>query len=119
MRIAALGLAAILGLSVGTAVSAAEPDPASVQAPIQGASVLGDKGRSGPDGWAWAPVTRDQSASGKAQGETAANVNSAPNAHASNDAGKSLPPGQDPGTPAATSASGPGVLDGSASLRRP
>ena len=113
-----IGLMVVLAGALTVQVAQAA-DPASVQAPVKGSDVMGDKGRSGPDGWAWAPVTRDQSASDKAPGETASAVRSAPNAQASNDAGKALSPGQDPGTPAATEAHGPGTLDSAAAARRP
>ena len=120
MRVWQASVGAMVGLVVCSgAVLAAEPDPAAVQAPVKGVDVMGDKGRSLPDGWAWAPVTRDQSATGKAAGETASAVHGAPNTQASNESGKSLSPGQDPGTPAATQNAGPGVMDASANTRRP
>lgn len=103
----------------GRVANAASPDPASVQAPIHGVTVMGDKGRSGPDGWVQAPVTRDQAPVGKAPGETEAAVHSAPDSQASGDAGKSLPPGQDPGTPAVAAAQGPGSIDAASSPRKP
>ena len=117
MWIQRIGVAAALcgALSLHAARAA---DPASVQTPIKGSDVMGDKGRSGPDGWSWAPVTRDQAPAGKAPGETTAAVHGAPNAMPSSGAGKSLPPGQDPGTPAATQA-GPGQLAGGADARKP
>ena len=43
-------------------------DPAAVQEPIKGSDVMGDKGRSGPDGWSWAPQVRDQVPADKATG---------------------------------------------------
>ena len=120
MRTWQTGFAALIGMAIGCgAAFAAGPDPASVQAPIKGVDVMGDKGRSGPDGWAWAPVTRDQSPTDKAAGETDAKTREAPNRQASNDAGKSLSPGQDPGTPAVTQNAGPGVTDANANNRRP
>ena len=118
MRSFTLGLAVALGCATPVVSFAADPDPAAVQAPIKGASVMGDKGRSGPDGWAWAPVTRDQSPTGKAAGETQASVQAAPNAKPASGASPTLPPGQDPGTPA-TPTSGPGVSDSVTSSTRP
>jgi hypothetical protein len=107
-------LLAIAALCLAPAVAAA----ASPQAPIVGQDVLGDKGRSGPDGWAQAPVTRNQAASGRAPGQTDAAIRSAPDAQPSGQEGKTLPRGQDPGAPA-VAASGPGVLDAPAPAPKP
>lgn len=114
-------LAIVIVLATAPALTswAASPDPAAVQAPIAGTDVMGDKGRSGPDGWAQAPVTRNQSATGAAVGETSSKVSAAPNTQGSNEAGKTLSPGQDPGTPAKVEAHGPGTMDAAANLRRP
>jgi len=87
------------------------PGARAQQTPIAGQSVLGDKSRSGPDGWSWAPIARDQAAAGKAPGQTDATVKAALNAQPGGDHGTNLPPGADPGTPARTDASGPGTLD--------
>ena len=95
------------------AADLAATDPSAVQAPIKGEDVMGDKGRTGPDGWSWAPQTRDQAPDDK-NNQTAANgrgdANSAPNPSQ----GKKMAPGDDPGTPAATDAHGPGTADSGA-----
>ncbi len=123
MRVRQFGWMLAAGVAMtgcnGAGALAAGPDPAAVQDPIQGTTVMGDKGRSGPDGWVQAPITRDQAPAGKAPGETDAAVHSALNAQASDGAGKSLPPGQDPGTPAVAAAQGPGSIDAASSPRKP
>jgi hypothetical protein len=78
-----------------------------VQTPIKGSTVMGDKGRPSPDGWSWAPQTRDQSASGPNPGNKSAQITPNTMPDPAETAGKTLPPGQDPGTPASTVASGP------------
>ncbi len=45
--------------------------------PIQGADAMSGKGRSGPDGWSWAPVSRTQGASADAPGEKASDAHHA------------------------------------------
>ena len=106
-----------IGLAVACAVAMAPPvraeDPATVQAPIKGADVMGDKGRTGPDGWSWAPQTRDQ-APADTGNKTAANGRGDANSQPNPNAGKKLAPGDDPGTPAATDAHGPGTTDSGA-----
>ena len=65
--------------------------------PIKGSDTMGDKGRSGPDGWIQAPVPRDAAAGGsdKAPGETKPGQAST----ASKSAGqKPMNAGDDPGT---------------------
>ena len=118
MRLHHIGLAAVAAGVMASATPAraadiAATDPSAVQAPIKGADVMGDKGRTGPDGWSWAPQTRDQ-APGDKNNQTAANgrgdANSAPNPSQ----GKKMAPGDDPGTPAATDAHGPGTTDSGA-----
>ncbi len=109
MRLQYIGLMMIFGAAlVGPAVHA---DETAQQAPIAGADVKGDKGRTGPDGWSWAPVTRNEAPSDKAPGQSAANAGSAPNTQPDPGAGKTLAPGDDPGTPMATQANGPGTQD--------
>jgi hypothetical protein len=78
------------------------------QRPIVGQNVMGDKSRSGPDGFTWAPVTRNQAPSGRAPGETHANA-----------AGANLPAGQDPGAPASVAASDPGTRDVPSARKKP
>lgn len=107
MTVAATGVA--LGLA-GTAL-AADPTPD----PIKGSTVMGDKGRSGPDGWSWAPVTRDQGAGAAAPGAGTQTPNKQPDPQA----GRSLPPGQDPGTPATAASAGPGTMNTAAGDRKP
>lgn len=96
-----------------TVAHAADPAPA----PIQGSSVMGDKGRSGPDGWASAPITRDKGAGAPAVGAGAATPT--PNTIPDPTAGRTLPPGQDPATPGTPASAGPGTLNTSAGDRRP
>jgi hypothetical protein len=73
--------------------------------PIKGIDTMGDKGRSGPDGWVQAPVSRDTAASGsdKASGETKPGPSSA---SALNN--KPMNAGDDPGTPADPKGASPG-----------
>ena len=107
MRTRWIGLTAMLGgLLVSAAALAADPPP---QDKIHGADVMGDKGRSGPDGWSWAPTTRDQTPKDQKGGQSAANA--APNTQPSPGEGKKLSAGDDPGTPAKTEARGPGTMD--------
>ena len=117
MRLRQLGLATIAAGLMGLAAPAwaADPaDPASVQAPIKGSDVMGDKGRTGPDGWSWAPQTRDQAPDAKGS-QTAANGGGGDlNSKRGPNEGKKLAPGDDPGTPAATDAHGPGTMDSGA-----
>jgi hypothetical protein len=105
---------ALGGCLVSPLVQAADP---SQQRPIAGQDVMGDKSRSGPDGWSWAPIARTQAASGRAPGQTEANQTKA-NMKASRE-GTTLPPGQDPGTPAATTPNGPGTLDAPSVVAKP
>ncbi len=111
MRLRWIGLAAACAVAIASPVRAA--DPAAAQAPINGSDVMGDKGRTGPDGWSWAPQTRDQ-APADTGNQTAANGRGALNAQPGPDQGKKLAPGDDPGTPAATDAHGPGTADSGA-----
>ena len=114
MRLHQMGLAAIAVGALAWAASArAADDPAAVQAPIKGADVMGDKGRTGPDGWSWAPQTRDQAPADK-NNQTAANGRGDANSMPAPSQGKKLSPGDDPGTPAATDAHGPGTTDSGA-----
>ena len=114
MRLHRIGLAAIAaGILASSPLARAADDPAAVQAPIKGADVMGDKGRTGPDGWSWAPQTRDQ-APGDKNNQTAANGRGDANSQPGPSEGKKLAPGDAPGTPAATDAHGPGTTDGGA-----
>ncbi len=66
--------------------------------PIQGADAMSGKGRSGPDGWSWAPVSRTQGASADAPGEKASDAHQA--AQQRKVAGTiDQSPGADPGAP--------------------
>ena len=112
MRVHRVGLATLMAVAVAAGPVRAA-DPVAGTAPIKGSDVMGDKGRSGPDGWSWAPQTRDQAPADK-QNQTAANGRGALNSEPAPDAGKKLPPGDDPGTPAATDAHGPGTMDSGA-----
>ena len=91
-----------IGIMAWTPLASAA-DPAAVQAPIKGSDVMGDKGRTGPDGWSWAPQTRDQ-----APADKSADKSSDPNSRPGPDTGKKLAPGDDPGTPVASGSHGPG-----------
>ena len=72
--------------------------------PLKGADVMGDKNRSGPDGWVQAPITRDEAPQlkTKAAGEPPSQAASVPPSH------KQLNPGDDPGTPIGNPGTGPG-----------
>ncbi len=110
MRLQWIGPATLAACVVIMASPARAADPAAVQEPIKGSDVMGDKGRTGPDGWSWAPQTRDQ-APGDKDNQTAANGRGALNSQPSPAEGKKLAPGDDPGAPAATDAHGPGTRD--------
>ncbi|WP_158809320.1 hypothetical protein [Beijerinckia sp. L45] len=66
--------------------------------PIHGADPTDDKGRSGPDGWVQAPVSRDAAANGsaKAPGESATSQTATGVTSAGS---KPMTSGEDPGTP--------------------
>ena len=110
MRVGPTGVAAAAMAILASASVARAADPASVQTPIKGSDTMGDKGRTGPDGWSWAPQARDQ-APGDKDNQTAANGRGAANSQPDGDTGKKLAPGDDPGTPVATEAHGPGTVD--------
>ncbi len=74
--------------------------------PIKGADTMSDKGRSGPDGWSWAPVSRTQGASANAPGEQKSDQQHAAQ-QAKVPATNSQSPGMDPGTPLPTRQPGP------------
>ena len=115
MRMHRIGLSAlVLAASMSVAWAA---DPVAGTAPIKGSDALGDKGRSGPDGWSWAPQTRDQAPTDKTDA-TATDGRGALNSQPGAAAAKSLKPGEDPGTPVATDSHGPGTLD-NAATRKP
>ena len=79
---------------------------AAAAAPIAGSDAMSGKGRSGPDGWSWAPVSRTQGASADAPGEKASDAHRASQQHAV--AGTiDQSPGADPGAPLATRQPGP------------
>ncbi len=77
IQIPLLLVAALVGGQATNGAAASRPRPAggssvlAQTAPIKGATVMGDKDRSGPDGWVQAPVTRDEApaASQKSAGE--------------------------------------------------
>ncbi len=112
MRLHRVGLAALMAVAA-VAAPARAADPVAGTTPIKGSDVMGDKGRSGPDGWSWAPQTRDQAPADKTN-ETAANGRGALNSQPGPDTGKTLKPGDDPGTPMATDSHGPGTIDSGA-----
>ena len=114
MRMPCIGLSALMLVAPMSLAWAA--DPVAGTAPIKGSDAMGDKGRSGPDGWSWAPQTRDQAPADKTN-ETAANGRGALNSQPAPDAGKTLKPGDDPGTPVATDSHGPGTID--SGVRKP
>ena len=96
----------LVGLVVAVpGARAADPTP---QAGIVGSDAMGDKSRSGPDGWSQAPMTRNEAPAGHAPGQSAATTAATPNAQPAPPGGKTLSPGQDPGTPAAPQSSSPG-----------
>ncbi len=109
-----LAALALGGCLVSPLAQAADP---SQQRPIAGQDVMGDKSRSGPDGFSWAPVARTRAASGRAPGQTDAHQTEA-NMKASRE-GTHLPPGQDPGTPAAAQPNGPGTRDAPSVVAKP
>ena len=113
MRLDRTALAAVAWCVASSAALAQTADPAAVQQPIKGADTMGDKGRTGPDGWSWAPQTRDQAPADK-DGRTAANGRGAANSLPGPNTAAKLAPGDDPGAPAATDAHGPGTIDGGA-----
>lgn len=111
------------GLGLGVALLAATAAPGQPARhdtsqtaqtdPITPSSVMGDKDRSGPDGWVQAPVTRDAAPAQKAK---AAGEPRDEAAQAASGAAKTvpasaepMPAGEDPGTPM-TPATGPGQL---------
>jgi len=110
---------AVLALGLCFIPPLAQAANPSQQTPIVGQDVMGDKSRSGPDGWSWAPMTRNQAPSGRAPGQTEARIKAAPDARAAPGEGKTLPAGQDPGAPAAIAPNGPGTLDAPSSKQKP
>jgi hypothetical protein len=77
---------------------------------VHGADPMDGKNRSGPEGYVWAPITRDQSPSGTSPTEAKGQPNrSALDARPVPDTGKSLSPGQDPGTAMPTPNTGKAV----------
>lgn len=96
-------LTASVMIFVALASAANAADPAAVQAPIKGSSALDGKGRSGPDGWSWAPQTRDQAPTDKSS--HAADLNSKGGTTPT----KTFAPGDDPGTPMSPINNGPGT----------
>src|SRR4051812_38519805 len=66
---------------------------------VHGADPMDGKNRSGPEGYVWAPISRDQAPSGTAPTEAQGQPNrSALDARPVPDTSKNLSPGQDPGT---------------------
>ncbi len=110
VRLHHIRVVAIAAIVLAPAVAARAADPSSVQKPVQGVDVMGDRGRTGPDGWSWAPQTRDQVPDHK-HNRTAANGRGAPNSQPGPNESTPLKPGDDPGTPAAPQAHGPGTMD--------
>ncbi len=114
MRMRHIGLSAlVLAGSVSLAWAA---DPVAGTAPIKGSDAMSDKGRSGPDGWSWAPQTRDQAPTDKTDA-TATDGHGALNSQPGPATAKTLKPGEDPGTPVATDSHGPGTLDSDATRK--
>lgn len=116
MRLHRIALAAAAAAAAFSA-AAQTVDPKAVQQPIKGSDATGDKGRTGPDGWSWAPQTRDQ-APADGSGQTAASGPRDANSLPGPNTAAKLAPGDDPGAPAATDAHGPGTVD-AASGRKP
>ena len=113
----AVATAFISAISAAPAAAQAAPPQTGVKDGIVGSDVMGDRNRTGPDGWSWAPVTRDQTAAGSGAGETAENLKKAPNASTAGPETKPIAPGDDPGTPATADAHGPGTIEKSAGAR--
>ena len=105
----------LAALFVLAAAAACAADPAAAQDAIKGTDVMGDKGRTGPDGWVQSPQTRDQ-APADTGNQTAANGRGALNSEPA-PAKPRLSPGEDPGTPAAADAHGPGTTDAGAKAK--
>ena len=110
---AAVLIAGMLVAGGAYAADAANPPP------VAGSDVMGDKSRSQPDGWAWAPVTRDQAPSAPAAGQSQGGKPVPPNAQPASNEGKALKPGDDPGTPVASGSDNPGTLEKSAASSKP
>lgn len=92
---------------------AADPGQQPGTTPIKGESVMGDKGRSGPDGWSWAPVSRDDTAAkGTGKGQSADQMTNGTRPVAATTT--SAAAGTDPGTPMATRQPGPSGMVASA-----
>lgn len=88
-------LAALAGVLL---LGSSPPRPAFAQAEgVKGQDVM--QPRAGPDGWAQAPIPRDQSPSGSSPGEDKPNKSAESGRGNVPDTGKRLSPGQDPGTP--------------------
>ncbi len=113
MSCAVLVIGGVLAAGAACAADAANPPP------VVGSDVMGDKSRSQPDGWAWAPVTRDQAPSAPAAGQSQGSKPVPPNAQPASNEGKALTPGQDPGTPIVSGSDGPGSLEKSAAASKP
>lgn len=113
IRCAVLVIGGVLAAGAAYAADAANPPP------VAGSDVMGDKSRSQPDGWAWAPVTRDQAPSAPAAGQSQGSKPVPPNAQPASNEGKALKPGDDPGTPVASGSDGPGQLEKSAAASKP
>jgi hypothetical protein len=95
---------AAFGTVLAVSAFAADQPPA----PVQGQDAMSDRGRTGPDGWSWAPVTRDQAPTGPSPAASA-NRGGAPNTQPGPMEGRQLPPGEDPGTPSTPQSQGPGA----------
>ena len=66
---------------------------------VKGADPIEGKNRSGPDGYTWAPISRDQAPSGRSPTEAKGQPNRQTLDHRPvSDTGKNLSPGNDPGT---------------------
>jgi hypothetical protein len=85
--------------------------PAFAQAGgVHGADPMDGKNRSGPEGYVWAPLSRDQSPSGTAPTEAKGQPNRAAlDARPVPDTSKNLSPGADPGTAMPTPNTGKAV----------
>lgn len=129
MRSSSFAALILVGVIAAPAARAADPAPSANAPPpsaplvkdgIVGADVTSDRNRSGPDGWSWAPTTRNQSFSGKAPGETEASVHDTPSAKPDaagkpdDSSTKKLAPGDDPGTPLTANADKPSMAGQSA-----
>ena len=69
---------------------------------VKGQDVLEDRGKSNADGYVWAPLSRDKGSSENSPGENNPNRGTTSENRPGPVTGKTLSPGEDPGTPMQT-----------------